>query len=220
MCGLDSCFQVPLPDKQLKIRVNNELQVNEVLIALSGVVLGVSLAGPPGPVTAIMVKKSTESIMRGVNVGFGAMTADFVLMLLTFFFRSKFDLSVYDPYIFILGAFFFILLAVLILRAGEETAIRKYDSGYLAGLTVGIVNPLQIGWWLTAGQGFYSKFGLLPFYFLFVGIVFWIFFLAILVNRFSNRYGKTVNAGVKIFSVVSLVAFGIYFAYLGMMSLI
>lgn len=194
--------------------------MNEVLIALSGMVLGVSLAGPPGPVTAIMVKKSTESVMKGVYVGFGAMTADFILMLLTFFFRSRLDLSTYDPYIFLLGAFFFILLAVLIMRSKDIPSAGRYDSGYLAGLTVGVVNPLQIGWWLTAGQGFYSQFGLLPFYFLFIGIVFWIFFLAILVNKFSNRYGKAVNTGVKIFSVVSLVAFGMYFAYLGIQSFV
>lgn len=193
--------------------------MNGVLIALFGIVLGVSLAGPPGPVTAIMVKKSTESVFRGVSVGFGAMSADFILMLLTFFFRSRIDLTQYDPYIFLLGAFFFIMLALLILRSGEDKSNLRYNSGYLAGLSVGIVNPMQIGWWLTAGLGFYTRFGLLPFYFLFAGILFWIFFLAVLVNRFSNRYGKIVNTGIKIFSITALTAFGAYFAYLGIITL-
>ncbi len=189
--------------------------MNVIIVALSGIVLGVSLAGPPGPVTAIMVRKSTESIMKGAFVGFGAMTADFILMLLTFLFRSRINLSAYDPYIFLLGAFFFILLAGLILKSKDGQPAGKYNSGYLAGLSVGIINPLQIGWWLTAGLGFYSRFGLLPFYFLFVGIIFWVFFLAILVNRFSNRYGDVVNTGIKIFSVAALTIFGVYFGYLG-----
>lgn len=191
--------------------------MNEVAVALSGIVLGVSLAGPPGPVTAIMVRRASVSAMKGVYVGFGAMTADFIIMLLTFFFRSRVNLSVYDRYIFLLGAFFFILIAILIAKSGEvKDTGKRYNSGYIAGLTIGLVNPMQIGWWLTAGLGFYSRFGLLPFYFLFIGIVFWIFFLAILVNRFSNRYSRAVSIGVRLFSFFSLTAFGIYFAYLGL----
>jgi len=194
--------------------------VNEIFVALSGIVLGVSLAGPPGPVTAIMVRRSADSILKGVYVGFGAMSADLVLMLLTFFFRSRVDLSAYDPYIFLLGSFFFILIAAFIARSKDNSSTRKYNSGYIAGLSVGLINPMQIGWWLTAGLGFYTQFGLLPFYFLFVGIVFWILFLSILVNRFSNRYGRYVNIGIKIFSVSALSIFGVYFGYLGTMAFI
>lgn len=191
--------------------------MNGALLAFSGMVLGVSLAGPPGPITAIMVRKATESMMKGVYVGFDAMSADLILMAITFFFRSRIDLTAYDPYIFLLGAFFFVLIAFFIARSKDENVKqRRFDSGYLAGLTIGVINPMQIGWWLTAGLGFYSKFGFYPFYFLFIGIVFWIFFLSILVNRFSNRYGSLVNTGVKIFSVVSLSAFGVYFLYLGL----
>lgn len=188
-----------------------------VLIALSGAVLGVSLAGPPGPVTAIMVRRSASSVMKGVFVGLGAMTADFILMSLTFFFRSRVDLSRFDPVIYLLGAFFFILLAILIIRSGEpDEDTATWNSGYLAGLFTGLVNPMQIGWWLTAGLSFYTSFGFFPFYFLFIGIVFWVFFLAFLVNRFSNRYGHVVNLGIKIFSFTFLTGFGIYFAYLGL----
>lgn len=179
-------------------------------------VLGVSLAGPPGPVTAVMVRRASDSIMRGVIVGMGAMTADFTLMILTFIFRSKVGLSSYDPVIYLVGAFFFVLLAILILRSKEGAPPRNYSSGYLAGLSIGLINPLQIGWWLTAGLSFYTKFGLLPFYFLFVGIVFWVIFLSVLVYKFSTKYGRLVNFGIKIFSFASLIAFGIYFAYLGM----
>lgn len=192
-----------------------------LLVALSGVILGVSLAGPPGPVTAIMVNRAAESVLKGAFVGFGAMSADFILMILTFLFRARLNLTPYDPYIFLLGSFFFILLAYLIFRSKEnEQHGRKYNSGYLAGLSIGLVNPMQIGWWLTAGLGFYDKFGLLPFYFLFAGIVFWVFFLSLIVYKFSNRYGSAVNTGVKIFSIVSLTAFGFYFLYLGITNFI
>lgn len=195
--------------------------MDSVLVALSGVVLGVSLAGPPGPVTAIMVRRATESVMKGAIVGFGAMSADLILMILTFLFRSQFNLTAYDPYIFLLGSFFFILIAYFIAKSGkDESQTKRYNSGYVAGISIGLVNPMQIGWWLIAGLGFYSKFGLFPFYFLFIGIIFWVFFLSILVYKFSNRYGSAVNTGVRIFSVISLTAFGLYFLYLGLLNFI
>ncbi len=189
--------------------------MNPALVAILGVVLGVSLAGPPGPVTAVLVRRASISVMKGVFVGFGAMTADFILMILTFLFRSRVNLSSYDGIIYLVGAFFFVLIAVLIIRSKDVQEPRLYNSGYLAGLSIGLINPLQIGWWLTAGLGFYTKFGILPFYFLFVGIVFWVFFLSALVYAFSTRYGNLVNLGIKLFSFCSLTAFGIYFAYLG-----
>lgn len=193
--------------------------VNPVLVALLGIVLGVSLAGPPGPVTAILVRRASISIIKGALVGFGAMSADLILMILVFLFRSRVDLTAYDSVIYLVGSAFFILLAVLIVRSNEGEPPRKYSSGYLAGLSIGLINPLQIGWWLTAGLGFYTRFGLLPFYFLFIGIVFWVFFLSAVVYRFSTRYGRLVNLGIKIFSFASLLSFGLYFAYLGLESL-
>ncbi len=186
------------------------------VLAGIGILLGISLAGPPGPVTAIMVQRSLKSALMGVAVGFGAMTADFILMVLVTTFGSVINLKSFDMYIYILGAVFFLYLAFIIARAGESSVKSgKSGSGYVAGLTIGLVNPMQIAWWFTAGLSVLQKFGFMTIIFLFVGIVIWVIFLAELVNRASLRYEREVVLGVKIFSISALAVFGALFLILG-----
>jgi len=49
----------------------------------SGLLLGYSLAVPPGPMNALIAAWSLRSFRHGFAVGAGAMSADFLLMLLT-----------------------------------------------------------------------------------------------------------------------------------------
>lgn len=188
--------------------------LNLVVISIVGVLLGVSLAGPPGPVTAIMVNRATKSVLGGFLVGMGAMTADFILMVLILLFGKETDLTRFNNYIFALGSFFFFYIAVAIYRSnGSETGSRA-GSGYLAGLTIGLMNPMQIGWWFTAGLSVNQKFGFETFVFLFIGIVGWVLFLSFLIYKAASRYGNKVELGVKIFSILSLSFFGFLFLYL------
>jgi len=48
----------------------------------SGLLLGYSLAVPPGPMNALIAAWSLRSFRHGFAVGAGAMSADFLLMLL------------------------------------------------------------------------------------------------------------------------------------------
>jgi arginine exporter protein ArgO len=48
----------------------------------SGVLLGYSLAVPPGPMNALIAAWSLRSFRHGFAVGAGAMSADFLLMLI------------------------------------------------------------------------------------------------------------------------------------------
>lgn len=191
------------------------------VLAGIGILLGISLAGPPGPVTAILVQRSLNSVFRGMAVGFGAMTADFILMILITAFGSVLDLKSYDRYIYVLGAVFFLYLAFRIATEDDASSQSgKAGSGYIAGLTIGLVNPMQIAWWLTAGLSVLQKFGLTTIIFLFVGIVIWVFFLSELVNRASLKYEREVVLGVRIFSVSALAVFGILFLLLGITSML
>lgn len=188
------------------------------IIATVGILLGVSLAGPPGPVTAILVNRAMKSVTGGISVGMGAMTADFILMVLILLFGQLTDLTRFNNYIYILGAFFFFYLAYGIYKSSEESeSYRKEGSGYLAGLTIGLVNPMQIGWWLTAGLSVNQKFGFATFAFLFIGIVGWVVFLSMLIYKAAAKYGGKVELGVKIFSIASLGFFGVLFLYLSVL---
>ena len=191
------------------------------VLAGIGILLGISLAGPPGPITAILVQRSLKSVSRGIAVGFGAMTADFILMIIITVFGSVLNLKSYDRYIYVLGAIFFLYLAFRIAAADDASQQSgKAGSGYLAGLTIGLVNPMQIAWWLTAGLSVLQKFGIITIIFLFVGIVIWIFFLSELVNRASLKYEREVVLGVRIFSISALAIFGILFLLLGITAML
>lgn len=195
--------------------------MNIYLLALTGMLLGVSLAGPPGPVTAILVDRSMKSILRGVAVGMGAMTADFILMVIILLFGHAAGIDRFDNYIYVLGSVFFFYLAYLIYRSpGASASNDRQRSGYVAGLTIGLLNPMQIGWWFTAGLSVFQQFGYITMIFLFIGIVIWVFFLSTLVFRAATRYGEKVKFGVRIFSVTALSFFGALFLYLSYMGFV
>ena len=189
--------------------------MDPTLLAGVGILLGISLAGPPGPVTAVMVQRSLASAMRGFAVGLGAMTADFTLMIIILTLGRTLELARYDDYIYIVGSVFFLYLAYVILRSSSASPPdRVLASGYLTGLTIGLVNPLQIAWWLTAGLSILQTFGIITMAFLFVGIIIWTSFLSSLIRYASMKYEKQVLMGVKIFSVISLSIFGALFLVL------
>ncbi len=189
----------------------------EVTILL-GMSLGVSLAAPPGPITAMIVDRSMTSVMKGFMIGMGAMSADFTLMIITIGFRSVVDLGAYDRYIFLVGGIFFILLSFGVIRSrySGNTIPERRNMNYFSGLFLGLVNPMQIAWWITAGLSVFQRFGIEPFYFLFLGIVLWVAFLTYAINRSVVRYGKKLAEGIKLFSFVILVSFGMVFIYYGL----
>jgi threonine/homoserine/homoserine lactone efflux protein len=179
--------------------------------------LGISLAGPPGPVTAILVERATRSVWKGIFVGFGAMSADFILMVVILVFGHVTNISRFDNYIYILGSIFFFYLAFAIYRSHDTEQSGNFNgSGYVAGLTIGLINPMQIGWWFTAGLSVFQKFGPTTMIFLFIGILIWVFFISGLIFKASAKYGNRVKYAIKMFSVLSLGFFGILFIYLSL----
>ncbi len=188
--------------------------MNLLFDVIVGTLLGVSLAAPPGPVTSIIVRRSTVSMFSGIMVGFGAMTADLILMLIMIFTNAVLSLSTFETYIYIAGAaIIFIAGAHLILDYRKDVDYAKSGS-YLAGLTIGLVNPFQIIWWLSSGLAFLLKFGIQVFYFLFAGTTLWVIFLSYVINRISEMYGKKMIRAASLFSIAVLFFFGFLFVYL------
>lgn len=182
-----------------------------LLDALIGTLLGISLAAPPGPVTAMIVRKAASSVWKAFSIGLGAMTADLTLMLIVFFLRSEIDFTNYDRYIYLVGALFLFFIAFEIYK--NQTSDSDQTSGsYLRGLTVGLVNPMQVGWWLSVGLSFLAAFGYTVFYFLFVGIAIWVLALSYLIKIGVRAYGEAAQKATRLVSVALLLAFGIYFA--------
>lgn len=181
-----------------------------------GFVLGVTMAAPPGPVMTVIMRKSLVDIKSGFLVGMGAMTADVILLLLLLLLKSYVNLKTYDPIIFILGGFYFIYLALDILleflhRERNNTTKIVSDYSYFKGLTTGLLNPMQIGWWLTAGLSIVESYGITPFYFFYIGIMVYIYFLSLIIYKSHAKYQDKVSLIVNAFSVTVLLAFGAYF---------
>ncbi|WP_162509770.1 hypothetical protein [Thermogymnomonas acidicola] len=47
-----------------------------------------SLAAPPGPINAMIISEARRSVLRAVLIGFGAMTADLIFLIIVFLFGS------------------------------------------------------------------------------------------------------------------------------------
>lgn len=123
-----------------------------------GVVFGLALAAPPGPMNAVI---ATESVLRGWSAGFraglGAMVADvcfFVLALgglVTFVQRSPSVRTV----LFAAGGLlmlYFAYGAVDNARSFVDDDVQE-GKGFRKAFFLALTNPFQIAFWLTVGVG-------------------------------------------------------------------
>ncbi len=178
---------------------------------ISGIILGLSLTAPPGPITAIMVRESVKSNLHGTSVGFGAMTADFILMLLTFLF-SKAIPTYLVYYVYLIGSVIMFYLAYKTLKV-QKPKNTSMHANYLLGLTIGISNPFQIAWWLTVGIFLLIQLKIFSIFGLFTGILFWVLFFPIFVYRTKKYYEpKWINY----ISAFILFVFGIFMLFIGL----
>lgn len=187
------------------------------LLAFTGVVLGISMAAPPGPVMTIIMNHSLNSVRSGFLVGMGAMTADLILLSLIYELNATVNFSKIEPLIFLIGGIFFVYLAYMIYHKRNDTQPELTNetgkNSYLRGLTIGIVNPMQIGWWITAGLSILRTEGITPYYFFYLGIIVYVFLFSLFINRTFIKFGSLMKTGISIFSIIVLLGFAIYFIY-------
>ncbi|ELY88717.1 lysine exporter protein LysE/YggA [Natrialba hulunbeirensis JCM 10989] len=128
---------------------------------LAGVVFGVSLAAPPGPMNAIIAE---ESVVRGWAAGFwaglGAMLADvlFFVLVLAGVVTVIDQYPAIRPALYLVGGVlmcYFAVGAIEEARAatsftdGGTTTAKGFRKTFVLSLT----NPYQLGFWLTVGVG-------------------------------------------------------------------
>lgn len=187
--------------------------------ALVGTLLGISLAAPPGPITSMIIRKATSSVLGALFIGFGAMTADLILLIITYTLHSAVNFSSVIAYVDLLGALFLVMLGVSTLRGKQSQYVQRTGS-FAKGVSVGLINPAQIGWWLTAGLGFIETFGLVVFYFLFIGTTIWVLFLSYLVHEGARVYGQRAVRLISVVSTAILLVFAGYFLFSGLSILV
>lgn len=125
-----------------------------------GILFGLALAAPPGPMNAVIAE---ESVLRGWLAGFkaglGAMTADICFFILAFFGAVTVigSLPRLRAVMIGIGGFLMLYFAYDALQSaiidvewkGEPTT----GKGYWKALILAITNPYQIIFWLTVGIG-------------------------------------------------------------------
>jgi threonine/homoserine/homoserine lactone efflux protein len=131
--------------------------------AVSGVVFGLALAAPPGPMNAVIAE---ESVVRGWRSGFeaglGAMTADVVFFVLAWF--GAVAIVDREPTLRAamvgVGGFLMLYFAYGAARdAASRSAFVSVEDddgaskGFQKAFALALTNPYQIVFWLTIGVG-------------------------------------------------------------------
>jgi threonine/homoserine/homoserine lactone efflux protein len=143
-------------------------------------------------------------------------------MLLTYFASNIISGAILRA-IYIAGGIYMTLLAVLIAistpkRANNEGGDRSMNTliSYSTSLALGLTNPYQILWWLSAGLSFFTIFGLAAIAGLFMAILVWITIFPLLVRAGYYYGGKIAIIAIKAFSVSILIAFATIIIYEGL----
>lgn len=185
--------------------------VFEVYSFLFGMVLGFSLTIPPGPMNALIASESVKSVRKGIVAGTGAMSADLALAAIVFVLRSVVELGSFVRYIYVLGAAVICFLGVMILRNRKKSSPPLPDKRtYAKALALGISNPFQIFWWLTAGLAFAYLSGAVFFVGLFAAVAVWIVVLPYVLHA-GTRAHAGFSEGVTIVSALLMFLFAAYF---------
>ena len=131
-----------------------------VVTATAGVLFGLALAAPPGPMNAIIAE---ESVIRGWFAGFraglGAMTADFVFFLLALAGVARLieSLPTLRSLMITVGGILMLYFAYGAVESLDESLSGSEPSGrshsFFKTFVLGLTNPYQILFWLTVGIG-------------------------------------------------------------------
>lgn len=184
-------------------------------------ILGISIAAPPGPVNAAAAYQITRSWFAGWSLYLGATTADGIFFLLTYFgFTALIASGEVRDLLFVLGGCFMLYLAFVTLESAksEPKAAKKAGRPYLLGLTIGLSNPFQLAWWIAVGIGMISTFGLSIIFGFFTGIVAWTLLFSSLLRAGISRY-REVYPYIVYVSGAILAAFGLWFLFSAVSSL-
>jgi threonine/homoserine/homoserine lactone efflux protein len=180
-----------------------------------GVLLGLSIAAPPGPANAMI---ATHAVTRkrwwaGTLVGFGAMTADAMFLAITYLVGRAVQpdentlVAIYGTGACVM--FFFAYNASREWRKPPMDQLQEVrpTHSYFSGLAIGLTNPYQILWWLTAGLAFIQSVGLAIVAGFFCGIIVWTVSFPWALDFAKRRIEKAYH-GVLFFSLATLIILG------------
>lgn len=163
----------------------------DIYYLLLGGALGLTLAGAPGPINAVVASESTKSRLHGFAVVLGATSADFTYFLIMFFFSSIIPQELVN-YFYVIGSLLLLYMAYSIIRA--KTSNRKPKGNFFVGYMMAITSPFNLSWWLTAGLFLLKSLTIYSLIGLFLGIfLFAIPFVAIIFRLRRNIDSRIIR---------------------------
>lgn len=157
---------------------------------LAGFALGLSLAIPPGPVNAIIAREASQrGAGAAIRAGIAAPIADTIYMVVVVLGLPRVvDVRPYLPSLALLGAVLMGYLAWATARPPRPDAAVPKGAAFATVFALAMANPLQIGWWLTAGTAFLGAQGTLGVAGFLLAIFAWVVVFAEGMARGARRW--------------------------------
>jgi threonine/homoserine/homoserine lactone efflux protein len=186
-----------------------------MLPLLYGLGLGLSLAGPPGPVNALIARESSlHGPLAGIRAGLPAPIVDTAYLSIVLLGASAFDLRAAQAPLALVGA---VVLAYLAAATVRPAAQGRRLSGPWAVWLVTLTNPFQYAWWLSAGAAFLLHEGPWGIAGFLVAIFGWVAVFSHLVHRGATKWPWFTPA-LEVVSANLLVAYAARLALQGLQS--
>ncbi len=194
-----------------------------MLSLLNGLTLGFGAAIPLGPINILIMSNALNSYKNAVSIGFGAMSADIIYLLLTLsgalhFANNPKVLKV----ISIFGVLFLIYIAWQIFKSRDNKIIKdKSESNnnilknYFKGLSLTLLNPYTIGFWLSVSATITTK-NLNPLFTLcgvVIAIIIWITLMPLFIYKSKHLISKEISKYLSITSSLVMVYFAAMLLY-------
>jgi threonine/homoserine/homoserine lactone efflux protein len=139
----------------------------DVSIVVQGIIIGLILAVPVGPLALMCIQRSlSDGRLHGIISGFGVATADSLYATVAFLGLtaiSGFILSWQDFFRFFAGLVLVIVgTRIFFIRPdteGEKSPHESYAKDYLSMVAIGIANPMTLIFLMVTLPGFGFSFG-------------------------------------------------------------
>lgn len=207
-----------------------------ISILFSYILLGFTLAAPIGPVNSARLDKGIKNgFWHAWIVGAGSMIADGIFMLMVYLGMVNFlEVPIIQIFLWLFGGFVLLYTGVesivgaqklsLTERRGKDSLLRCFLTGFIMSIT----SPLSILFWLgiygsvlaktvqvngTEALLIYSSM-------IFLGLTFWDLLVAGLTTGFRRFLNVSSLRFITVISGLSLIGFGLYFGYQGILALL
>ncbi|MGG0716899.1 LysE family transporter [Robertmurraya massiliosenegalensis] len=200
-----------------------------MMIFMSYIFLGLSLAAPIGPVNAAQMEKGIKhGFLHAWILGIGSVLADIFYMSAVFLGVGHFiQIPIVKAFLWLFGFFVLIYSGIEGLSNAGKVHIsqqRENESlwkSFFTGFLMSISNPLTILFWLGIYGSVLAKtatiYGaedlLIYSSAIILGLVIWDITMAFVASSAKKLLSIKVLRIIAIFSSLSLIGFGLYFGY-------